>query len=98
MVLAWGPASAFHLGNAPFLATLWIGAEPGSFGELFVPGGVSLLAVLQIGTLLLAGALAAIALWGVRGRCVKDRGSFPVFGWMFPAGGPFWGSVLYTGQ
>ena len=69
LVLAWGPAMAWQLEHVSGLASLRIHPEAGSrLANIFPTGGVSLLSVLQVGVIVAAAALAAVAFRGLANR------------------------------
>jgi transcriptional regulator with AAA-type ATPase domain len=69
LVLAWGPAMAWQLEHIPGLASLRVHPETGSYlADLFPAGGVSLLAVVQIGIIVAAASFASVSLRGLVNR------------------------------
>jgi len=73
LILAWGPAMAYQLNHIPALERIRIHAETGGIlTRLSAGGDVSLQVVLQLAVILLAGALAAISLGGIRMRLARQ--------------------------
>jgi transcriptional regulator with GAF, ATPase, and Fis domain/polyferredoxin len=82
LLLAWGPLMAFHLENIPGLGALEIRAAAGSFWVRHFPSlQVSLLSVLQLGTVLLAAGFAAITLGRIRVHAAKQGIAIVPWGW-----------------
>jgi len=69
LILAWGPAMAYQLNHIHSLSLLRIHAEEGSAAAGFLPSGeVTVQAALQVGVILLAGALTVLCLLGIKWR------------------------------
>jgi hypothetical protein len=67
LILAWGPATAYHLSNSPLVTSLTLRSVQGSLWETLFPGGeAGLLPLLQLAVVSLAAALATTTLWGLR--------------------------------
>jgi transcriptional regulator with AAA-type ATPase domain len=82
LVLAWGPAMAWQMEHVSGLASLRILPEPGSRLAAFFPaGGISLLSVLQVGVIVMAAALAAVALRGLANRLRRQEQETSTRGW-----------------
>jgi polyferredoxin len=79
LVLAWGPLMAYQLGNVPGLNTILVLPAPDSWWAQQWAGQTTLLVVLQVLTVLLAVALAAVCFWRIRaseargGREIRPR-------------------------
>ena len=79
LLLAWGPATSFHLANSPLVTSLVLRSMDGSFWSRLLPGGeTSLLQVLQLGVVTFAAALTLAALlaikrWSTGGGFVPPR-------------------------
>jgi transcriptional regulator with AAA-type ATPase domain len=82
LVLAWGPAMAWQLEHIPGLASLRVSPEAGSrLAAIFPDGGIALLSVLQIGVIVAAAALAAVALRGLVNRIKLQEQETSSKGW-----------------
>lgn len=67
LILAWGPATAYHLSNSPLVTSLTLRSAQGSLWETLLPGGeAALLPLLQLAVVSLAAALTTTTLWGLR--------------------------------
>ncbi|HUT24827.1 MAG TPA: sigma 54-interacting transcriptional regulator, partial [Sumerlaeia bacterium] len=83
LVLAWGPFMAFHLENVPGLDAVGIYAVQGSFWAQHLPvDKVTLLALIQFGSVLAAALFAALTLWRIRAHFAKEGGKLSVWGWI----------------
>ena len=72
LVLAWGPLMAYQLGNVPGLNSILVLPAPDSWWAERWAGQTTLLIILQVLTILLAVALAAVCLWRIRAGAVRD--------------------------
>jgi hypothetical protein len=73
MILAWGPLMAYQFSNIPGLEGVKIYSAADSFLSRIMPfREISLLVVMQLGIILLAGFLMAITLWRVRVYVQKE--------------------------
>lgn len=72
LVLAWGPLMAYQLGNVPGLNSILVLPAPDSWWAEWWAGQTTLLIVLQVLTILLAVALAAVCLWRIRAGAVRE--------------------------
>ncbi len=93
LVLGWGPLMAYQLGNIPALATLSLSAEPGSaWARYLLISDISFMKVGQVGFVLLAALLAAVALYRARGLALRDGHAPWAVGWRLAA----LGGAAYT--
>jgi transcriptional regulator with GAF, ATPase, and Fis domain len=83
LILAWGPFMAFHLANVPGLDAIGVYAAQGSFWAQHLPvDKVTLLALIQFGSVLASALFAALTLWRIRAHFAKAGGRLPPWGWI----------------
>ena len=88
LILSWGPFMAFHLQHIPWLPDLRVQAMAGlrGAGNAAAPG-LTLLALLQLAAIAIAAAFAAITLWRIGARFVRQGGRLSTWGWRTLQGG-----------
>ncbi len=82
LVLGWGPLMAYHAGNIPLLAKLFVGTRPELAGASVAGVGVGLLPLAQLSLIALATALALFSLWRIRVHAHKTGVALNRTGWV----------------
>jgi hypothetical protein len=86
LLLGWGPLMAYQLGNVPALGTLRLSAEPGSAWTRSLPvADVSLMSLGQVGVIVVATVVAALALSRARGLAAREGHEPWAPGWRLAA-------------
>lgn len=84
LILAWGPAMAYQLNHIRSLSLLRIRAEEGASAAGFLlSGNLTVQAALQVGVILLAGALTLLCLLGIKWRSPHYGSRVARGGWWF---------------
>ncbi len=82
LVLGWGPLMAYHAGNIPLLAKLFLGTTPEVVAAGAPIAGVSLLPLAQLSLIALATALAVFSLWRIRRHACRAGIELNRSGWV----------------
>ena len=82
LVLGWGPLMAYQMGHIPFLETLVVLAEPGSWWARWPGPAVTVMSMVRVAWVGFAAALSATILWNANGVARKSGIDIRVSGWV----------------
>jgi hypothetical protein len=81
LVLGWGPLMAYQMGYIPFLETLVVLAEPGSWWARWPGPAVSVMSIVRVAWVVFASVLSATILWNANGVARQSGVEIRVSGW-----------------
>ena len=81
LVLGWGPLMAYQMGYIPFLETLVVLAEPGSWWARWPGPAVTVMSIVRVAWVVFASVLSATILWNANGVARKSGIEIRVSGW-----------------
>jgi hypothetical protein len=81
LVLGWGPLMAYQMGHIPFLSSLVVVTEPGSWWATWPGPAVTVMSIVRVAWVVFAAVLSAIILWNANGRARKSGVEIRVSGW-----------------
>ena len=82
LVLGWGPLMAYEMGHIPFLESLVVLAEPGSWWARWPGPAVTVMSIVRVAWVVFAAALSATILWNANGVARKSGIDIRVSGWL----------------
>ena len=81
LVLGWGPLMAYQMGYIPFLETLVVLAEPGSWWARWPGPAVTVMSIVRVAWVVFASVLSATILWNANGVARKSGVTIRTAGW-----------------